>query len=154
MKPVDQQSKYDCLQACFASIFELPLEAIPAFGHAAIGTEKEAMAQDSECRRWLAKRGLELLHVTNPETLLADGAKSAQNAWGFCVGGGKSPRGDFDHAVVYEVQYCMPVMVHDPHASREGLDGDPLYYTCFMMVDPGKWAVWCEDRKTKGEERD
>ncbi len=147
MEPIDQQGKSDCLQACFASIFELPLDKMPVFGAASIGTEREAIDQDSECRKWLAERGLALDHVTNPDTLFADGATSAQNAWGFCVGGGKSPRGDFDHAVVYEMQDHLPVMVHDPHASRAGLDGAPVYYTCFLMEDPGKWGAWCNARK-------
>ena len=107
------------------------------------------MDQDSDCRKWLAERGLSLQHVTNPDILLREGFKSAPAPWGYCVAGGESPRGDFDHAVVFQIQNCVPVLVHDPHPSGDGLDGEATYFTCFRMEDPGKWIKWCSDRKEK-----
>ncbi len=136
MKPVNQQNDHDCLQACIASIFELGVNQVPQFGRSAIGTPRASIAQDSDLRKWLAERGLSLLHVTNPTTVFAAGGKSAQSPWGFCVGGGKSPRGNWDHAVVYDAREDEPILVHDPYQSRAGLDGIPSYFTCFLLEDP------------------
>jgi len=136
MKPVDQVGTKDCLQAAIASIFELPIGEVFPFGQAAIGTKRAALAQDEDLRRWLSTRGVSLLHVTNPEIVFRNGGKSAVCPWGICVAGGKSPRGDWDHSVVYDARGDKPAMIHDPHPSRQGLDGEPSYYTCFLLEDP------------------
>jgi len=148
MKPVDQVADSDCLRASIASIFELPIAAVPGFGASAIGTDRASLVQDEELRKWLADRGMDLVHVTNPKAVFARGGTSAQCPWGFCVGGGKSPRGDWDHAVVYDARDGDPKLVHDPHPSRMGLAGEPSYYTCFLLEDPGLWRRWCVARGT------
>ena len=135
MKPVDQHTTYDCLRACVASIFET--DDVPCFGESAIGTETEAVQQDSDFRKWLAARGVSLHYVTNPEIVFAKGGKSAESPWGLCIASGKSPRGDFHHAVVYDYRKRgTQNIVHDPHPSRLGLDGIPEHFTCFLLEDP------------------
>lgn len=136
MKPVDQVGSSDCLRACIASIFELEVHQVPEFGASAGGTEEAGLAQDSQLRKWLADRGLSLLHVVNPRIQFANGAQSAVSPWGICVAGGKSPRGDWDHAVVYDARDGEPKLLHDPHPSRSGFDGEPAYFTCFLVEDP------------------
>lgn len=136
MKPVDQATASDCLRACIASVFELPLDEVPYFGHAEEGTKRAGIEQDSDLREWLAERGLELQHVTNPDAVLEGGAKSAGMPWGYCVAGGKSPRGDWGHSIVYDWRDGTAKLAHDPHASRDGFDGAPTYFTCFLVKDP------------------
>jgi len=152
MKPVDQASDHDCLRACIASIFELLPGEVPQFGAAAIGTERASLAQDEDLRNWLSLRGIGLLHVTNPKIVFAQGGKSAQCPWGYCVAGGKSPRGDWDHAIVYDARDGEPKMVHDPHPSRAGFAGDPSYFTCFLLEDPGLLKRRFEVGASQGKE--
>ena len=139
MIKVDQRSDSDCLHACVASIFELSHYECPDFGKDLKGADDAGLRQDTEFRKWLALRGLSMLNVANPATALAGGAKSVQSPWGYCIAGGKSPRGDWDHAIVYQVNSgdgLNPRMVHDPHESRAGFDGPPTYFTCFLLIDP------------------
>ncbi len=146
VRPVDQKTDSDCLRASIASIFELNLEDVPYFGESAKDVEHSGIVQDTDLRKWLAQHGISISPVTNPETLFARGAKSARAPWGFCVGGGKSPRGDWDHSVVYDAREGDPALLHDPHPSRAGLEGNPVYYTCFLLEDPSKWRAWSRER--------
>lgn len=135
MKPVDQRNDYDCLRACIASIFELAYEDVPQFGESAIGTEREALAQDDEFIAWLAERGLAYQDVFHPR----DEANAQRLPWGYCVGAGKSPRGDFHHATVWDARQWPARLVHDPHPSRAGLKGGPGVYSCFVVLDPARF---------------
>ncbi len=104
MKPVDQTifgaPQGNCLPACIASILEYPLEEVPHFGDT---TWVATLAV------WLAPRGLYPIIATLPN----DDWRPA----GFHILAGKSPRGDFLHAVVAR----GAEIVHDPHPSRAGL---------------------------------
>lgn len=87
----------NCLAACLASIFELPIEAIPDFGEDAL---------------WFAR--FEAWMVENFGLQPVDLAISPLSDWrpkGYHLICGKSPRGDFEHAIVGRNGEA----VHDPH---------------------------------------
>lgn len=143
MKPVDQRSQSDCLRCCVASIFELPYEAVPYFGPEyepteEITKEQAGVDQDNGLMRWLSEFGLSHIHVPNPKIVLMGKSGSAWSPWGFCIGEGKSPRGDWDHAVVYHARRGLIELIHDPHPSRAGLDGEPDSFICFFADNPSK----------------
>jgi len=143
VKPVDQRNRYDCLQACVASIFELPYDQVPQFGESAIGTKREALQQDTDFRNWLDRFGISHSYITNPEIMLEAG-KSARAPWGLCVGEGTSPRGKWFHATVWDARGTAlaiePVLLWDPHPDRTGLKGRVQQFTCFNLEDPAKLA--------------
>lgn len=126
MKPVDQTvfgwPGGNCFSACVASILELPIEEVPYF----MGDPEEP--HDAWGRRldaWLRPRGLYALHFENDPT-----AADAYPISGLYILGGRSPRGDFAHAVVA----CGKRIVHDPHPSRAGIgaiDGFTLLVPTF-----------------------
>lgn len=92
----------NCLQACIASLFDLPLDEVPHFIR--VPDWWEAL------NNWLGERGLYVM----------DYPTDAGLPWmaGYQLIYGKSPRGDFNHIVVgFE-----GAMVHDPHPSRDGLE--------------------------------
>ncbi len=102
MKPVDQTitgRNGNCVAACLASIFELPLEECPS-----------AHTHWEDVRAWLRNRGLAMMTilVVGRES---DGIPDVYHIIGGIGGGG------FGHAVVGR----GGKMVHDPHPSRAGL---------------------------------
>lgn len=102
----------NCQQAAVASIFELPLDAVPHFCEGHRDDWQDGFDD------WLAKRGLQLLTLD---------AKACRE-FGFVPRGyhiiaGKSPRGDFQHAVVGK----DGVMVHDPHPAGDGLETEETW---------------------------
>jgi len=111
--PVKQTIAFDegsqvlgnCLQAAVASIYELPIEAVPHF--------VQFQRWGEALKLYVEDRGAQLLLWTRDEPkdrpLLAFG---------------KSPRGDFRHAVVWQ----KGKMIHDPHPDGTGLDGPPDEY--------------------------
>lgn len=101
------ESAGNCMAACFASIFELDLDDVPNF--AAVpgdGYEWWDAVQD-----WLRGRGYFAL-VVEDEKMLSFRYPT------YTVVSGKSPRGDFEHVVVYR----NGQMVHDPHPSKDGIE--------------------------------
>ena len=92
----------NCLQAAFASLFELPLEAVPHF-----------VAEDDwwGClERWLAARGLLPVWVPHSDVI----------PWGIpYLATGVSPRGEFKHVVIEQ----NGELIHDPHPEGTGLKG-------------------------------
>jgi len=118
MKPVDQDQLNpppklplgNCFAACVASLLEV--------GIGEVLDDSELLEGKNwwpAWLRWLSQRGYGLLHISNNPP-----------AWFFPVAGysimsGKSPRGNFGHSVVA----LDGVMIHDPHPSRAGLDGEP-----------------------------
>ena len=79
-----------------------------------------------ERTRWLAARGFGTVACTWPTPYYA-----FPNAVAIFVG--KSPRGDFQHAVIGRVDSDARgwTKLHDPHPSRAFLDGEP---TCVEYV--------------------
>lgn len=111
MKPVMQSKLYqpdapmrgNCLNACLASLLELPLWMLPAF---------EDMRADLERNRrdtWLGRLfGLRMVRTEGHDAAVAP----------HYVAVGPSPRGaDIHHAVIY----AAGLLVHDPHPTGAGL---------------------------------
>ena len=138
MTPVDQTVEGvggNCYQACLASVLDLPLDAVPHFVAIEGPTDPSSGALwFFEARLWLRETfGLDLYSYDTADEptprgvfASADLAPCQQAA----IGCGKSPRGDFLHAVVVDLD---GVMVHDPHWSRSGIAG-PL--TAFEVLAP------------------
>lgn len=120
MIPVDQRRGEDCLHACVASMFEMRYEEVPQFG--GVGTPEETKArgwkQDLELAEWLRERGLGFLRLPEVNKALAT-RPAARLPWGIAIAEGPSPRGDWDHACLYDCRdKASPVRLHDPHTSR------------------------------------
>ena len=123
MKPVFQTilapPRGNCLQACIASILELPLEAVPNFMEVD-GDGWEKVYQD-----FLETKGLQVLYLD------IDGIK--KYGWsprGYHLIQGKSPRGDWDHVCVG----FRGEIVHDPHPDGGGLRTQDLYDVFVSML--------------------
>lgn len=114
MRGTEGPVRGNCLQACVASVLELPLDDVPHF----------AMSPDwlLDMDRFLARFGLGVL-------LVRAGAD-----WNFYADelpylvAGKSPRGDWLHSVIF----AGGKMIHDPHPSREGFRGGPVDFILFI----------------------
>lgn len=56
-----------------------------------------------------------------------------------CIACGKSPRGNWQHAVVGVIKAGFVFeMIHDPHPDGTGLDGNPEYLEFFVALDPSR----------------
>jgi hypothetical protein len=120
VKPVDQQHvddvNGDCLQACVASIVELPLELVPKFSESGFMPAVE---------QWAKKTGRVFIWVDIPDFT------SLNKIWfgstpPFFIAWGESPRLKADgkakqHCVVVKRKGYGVEVVHDPHQSRDGL---------------------------------
>jgi len=119
--PVDQtrfgSPGGNCLAACVASLLELPLADVPQLGPTTWLDDLGA---------WLLKRGL------YPICFKID---APWRPTGLYILAGKSPRGDFLHAVVARGDE----VVHDPHPSRAGVLSH-VDVTLFVPIDPGPRA--------------
>lgn len=115
MRPVSQTILHtqdgppgNCMQACVASVLELPLEEVPHF------------CADNRWpfnfHEWLNERGLFFLEVSFAE----HGIDARADYMGYHLIAGPSPRGNFLHSVVA----LNGEMVFDPHPDRTGLAGD------------------------------
>lgn len=106
----------ECVRACYAALFDLPMERVPRFDPASLAIGEEQ--RDRE-RKWLAGMGLRLREVSMrpskeevpiPEEILAALPQELS------LLSGRSPRG-FGHR-------CVGVggeLLWDPHPSRAGL---------------------------------
>lgn len=108
----------DCDRTCLASFLGVEPTDVPHF----FGMEDADPHFASH--KWLEKRGL---------ARIAFAPKEGEHAYwipsGPFIAVGKSPRGDWLHAVVARVVAWEPLrweLVHDPHPSREGIEGWPV----------------------------
>ena len=134
MKPIDQttfgKGTGNCMAACVASILEIPLEDVPDIR----GDDQYALL----CF-WLAERGVGIVDIAFKPRLKMQDTGVVVWGQGYYIGGGKSPRGDFDHAVVM----CAGGIVHDPHPDKRGIeDIDSLTF-----LTPGHDAKWTSGLK-------
>lgn len=119
MKPVDQtkftSTDGNCFAACVASIMELGLDDVPDLA----GPE-----QLDKLETWLKTRGLSYVEVTLRPRSGKDGdmlfERFGLNGTGYIIAGGKSPRGDWEHAIVVRVNNAdnRVEFIHDPHPDR------------------------------------
>lgn len=108
------RSNGNCLAAALASILEISLEDVPEFENMSDGEWYPRL------RKWLRLLGYHLLcweEEIYPPT--------------FFIAHGPSPRGDWEHSVVYKGRR----MVHDPHPSREGLEKITSVWA-LLPIDP------------------
>jgi hypothetical protein len=118
MKPVYQTifkpPLGNCLQACLASLFELPLANVPNF--------MEAKDWWDEYCNWMVEN-----HALQPLALDATTGDWLPRGWHMIQG--KSPRGDYDHIVVGHDGR----IVHDPFPNGDPLE-DIKYYDVFVSI--------------------
>lgn len=128
MIPVDQtafavttgEEAGDCLRAALASVFEVPLLAIP---HFVADPSDEWHLRMSE---WFLERGLHAAEYPADAVLAPEPH----------VAGGPGPR-DFEHACVY----AGDELVHDPHPARAGLSVIERRLV-FWLADARKFSDW------------
>lgn len=117
----------DCFRACIASMLEMPSRAVPHFMSIA---EKNGTNWVDLLQKFLASRALFYIQVDDvPPWLLTNNVPPL-----VVTAGGKSPRGDWEHAVVGELSRDGFKMTHDPHPSRDGILGEPMDYGMFLSV--------------------
>ena len=123
----------DCVRACIASVLDLPREEVPHFLLKPDGTPCEAWWL--QFHRWCRERGF------FPVTVKWKDINGHYWWWDSdqCyIVFGQSPRGQFQHAVVYQ----DTKLLHDPHPSREGIVGDPdeilLLARLVIAKEPGE----------------
>lgn len=118
MKPVNQSETRwgagNCLQACLASILELPLDSTPNF-----------VAEESDWLGALAK-WLQSQFAMGVLLLKLGDDPSSTRPQGYCIASGPT-HGYLKHSVVWLDGH----IVHDPHPARPGLKGidDLLVFT-------------------------
>lgn len=132
----------DCLRACLASILEVPLDRVPHFADypasymAAFPDERDPLTADHgglwyrNARRWLRDVPLDLVGY-QADALAEVGSFLAADpcCWPrHLIGTVPSPRGDFDHSVVLDLDGTV---VWDPHPDQ---DAYPLAPTRFEAV--------------------
>lgn len=129
MKPVYQtvfgSPGGNCMQAAVASIFELPLEQVPNFVE---NGDEWVEALVSFCAKYNLRPVFLSLEKREPGTNIG-----FSGGW-WSVVTGKSPRGDYYHAVV---AYNGSI-VHDPHPDGEGKLISLLDECVFVQIDPAR----------------
>lgn len=122
MIPINQKNMTfdngDCYSACIASILETYLEDIPNF-HLPEGSNFGNNVHD-----WCKTQLFVLVDIKHIEENILDDC--------IIIANGKSPRATENwhkHSIVWKAGK----MLHDPHLSRKGLDGEPESYSIFVM---------------------
>lgn len=103
----------ECVRATYATILNLPIEAVPRFDPAAL---RPGEAQDQRERRWLASLGLDLVEIaTSPTQQLPKAVLDCMPPTPHLISG-MAPRGFPHRCVGFGGQ-----VLFDPHPSRAGL---------------------------------
>lgn len=121
----------DCWRACIAGILSLPLEDVPHFA-------REYSESGEPEPEWWVKTVEFVEDFTDGYTIgcysptfPAYTDPRVASVWPLVIADGKSPRGDYLHAVLADAN--TGEMVWDPHPSRDGLNGG--IETMFVVVD-------------------
>lgn len=115
LKLHDENTVGDCFRACLASILEMDPSDVPHFVE--LGGDKWWIL----ATEWCEENGLSLTY-----SFKANGIREHLPL--YWIASGKSPRGDFNHSVVF----FGDEMVHDPHPSRDGIEGLPTF--CYEVT--------------------
>ena len=132
MIPVAQRTRFDCLTACLASIFECRYEDVPVFCDQETG--ESAPLWHVALDGWLADRGFAFLQRVREEGMDDDPMFCPWAYPGYWIVGVKSPRVDGEHAVVM----CGRELVWDPHPEREQGHRGFLSADHFVPLDPAR----------------
>ncbi|MEI6282792.1 MAG: hypothetical protein WCP82_08775 [Alphaproteobacteria bacterium] len=118
----------DCHRACLASMFHLPIEAVPHFGHDGPDVDRFNM----RVRQWLANRNLAAANMplsgTLPQVLHVLALCSPDSFW--LLGG--SDRNGHNHTVLGRGGKIL----HDPSPDRAGLAGpctDGVFWVTYIV---------------------
>lgn len=111
----------DCWKTCVAALLDAPLDDVPHF-----------LEEDDW---WLSTQQFVRSRVGGNAVLArwTDAGKVPSEDLrvpGFLIASGDSPRGNFQHAVIANLD---GEVIHDPHPSRAGLKGEPRQY--FAVVE-------------------
>jgi len=113
----------NCQQAAIASVLGLPLDSVPHF----CGLYSDNEERYDKTTEWLASQGF--ASVSWDWDMIKPHIKSYYRLFGdsVFVTGGKSPRGDHQHAVIGRLTPSGGwELVHDPHPDGTGIVGEPL----------------------------
>ena len=136
MKPVYQtifgSPSGNCLQACIASILNLPLSEVPNFMERPGDEWLQAMDE------FLYKCGLQAVRIVPHDHF---------EAHGFHLISGPSPRGDYWHSIVG----FDGSPVHDPYPDGKCELVSEETWTLFVALDPGAWTYDYTMDMKKGE---
>eukprot|EP00732_Lithocolla_globosa_P007569 Lithocolla_globosa_v1_NODE_9827_length_664_cov_4.638752.p1 type:complete len:152 gc:universal NODE_9827_length_664_cov_4.638752:559-104(-) len=122
----------NALQACVASIFQLPLEDVPNF-------IEHPKGYQTGIQQWLDQQtsGLAFLKISLDER---GGLVFPVHSPVTCLLAGKSPRGEFKHVVVAKINpdQLIPELVFDPHpdAQKKGVEGTDGWVSLFVASKP------------------
>ena len=127
MKQVNQTicnfDQGNCMQACVASIFELPLDKVPNFMFK--GPDSYYKKLDD----WCEKSGLICLDVNIKHLSVIKDC--------YVIVYGESPRDrNYNHAVIY----YNGKMIHDPNPDKKGIVGKPECLSVFIIKDPSNYS--------------
>lgn len=120
----------NCYPACLASLLGLPLGAVPHF----YAMHNELELAWAAVVDWLKGRGYSVLHWQWA------GIREQLAAYRFLLGdstvlvSGKSPRGDFQHAVLGRLTADGWELVHDPHPDGTGIEGEPTSIEVLIVL--------------------
>ncbi len=140
----------NCLQACVASIFELPLDDVPHFM-----LDAETNGGNAEwfasLALWCRIRGFEPVLIGARDCEEGGPGASTFSGRGYFIASGKSPRYDGLHSVVYHNWQC----VHDPAGQLDqypnGFVGDPVDFIVFAPLNPAELLL-SRDKRFKNVE--
>jgi len=100
----------NCMAACLASLLEINIDDVSCF------EDMDETEWWTAMIRWLDGTGY---------GFMADRLSGQYNKeFSYAIGCGKSPRGDFGHCVIWNVDG----FVFDPHPSGAGIDGEPTTF--------------------------
>lgn len=129
MRPVEQtdftHGGGNALQACVASIFELPLDATPNF--------LKTPDYLSALQEWLEPRGQTFLKLSLRGDRLEFPVRDC-----YCIAAGPSPRGAFRHAIVALAADRTLILAHDPYPAGGGLAGPAEWAGFFVSRNPAQ----------------
>ena len=113
----------NCFETCLAMLLGREISSIPSY--------KEDKKWFFQYRDWLRPQGYDMLAVGKWNE---DAKPFCPDV--FCIAGGKSPRGDFQHAIVYYGNK----LYHDPHPDGTGIENIEDYIYLVPILASEKQA--------------
>lgn len=134
------EGRGNCWATCIAALLDLPLAEVPNF----CGEPERNPEWYADTDRWLQQFGYRIVGFTFPEgnagLPIEKQIGIAVEPGTYLIVAGKSPRGEFMHAVVVEYTGDNKwEIVCDPHPSNDGLDGP--WVSCDMIVASSRRAM-------------
>jgi hypothetical protein len=141
-----ETTKGNCLTACVASIFDLPIEKVPYFAEFEDDWQIELI-------NFVEKLGYYFAGTSSPGQKglkQLNDPKYNKGVNGYIIVTGKSPRGDFLHSVVYK----DGKLAHDPHPDNTGIENIEYFFMIECTTEANicvgciKESI-CETKKNK-----